>query len=1482
MRAKLQRNFLAARLASWVLLPVCLDWPGNASASVYPDGFVWQRAGDWKTSGGTPTMASKLASQGNAVWNYACVSGGDFSGSSGTNPWWKLARTDLPPGQWYGADVFLFGGTTLPYVARTAIQMFSNDLAISPLVVWKNPAGNGALIQLSGSVSWSGGGGAANTSSVDYILALHRLADNSWQTLDSAVFTPSGSSTPDGIRDYSGAQGIDPLMLGPGDEIVWGFKRAANFTSSGNWMNLLDSLKFTLLGMSPSVAVGDITVAAPASGVSTATFTVVLSNTVSNPVTVSYATADGTAMAGIDYAPASGTLAFAPGQLSQTVNVPIYGNGAQSDRIFTLNLSNADGAVLAGSTGGCTIGSSIVQTASGLFAVAQGAAGIALSWTPPAVPPTGYHVQRSANGDAFQTLASIPANIVSYLDTTVQPGIAYSYRLVSSNAVVSATTPSVTATLASGANTFPPVAFRNIADYGTMWWRSGARGEHVWQVRTSRYAMTFYGDTLNLATLFPIPSYIPEAQALVQSNSQSLPDSAPVCSSAFTLTASGTATSITASDTSTSSQQLLENGKFYQRRWQKIKTASGIVLDSINSGLEVCAWPDRVSIVCRVVPTTAVSSGSLDMTLSLQSIYHILSTSGGASALAASDGSGFVFLKSANSSALAVDAAHSTVTVHTECPAWSAGQERSVGLVVYPTASVAGTLPQADQIENAPLAVTASQTAPTSAALSPQYNVDRGYYEIPLRNDAVGSDANRVERNLVVVSNTSATPRLARFAFTKAAFPYEAGYSCILRDADGNALGIPVQLSKNWHTGTGDRWQGPWFHGLTMFTVPANTTLRFEALLVGQNFGGIPAVSHSQLCLVGWGSNQQWEESAIGCWGESFCYEPDGAQTNTIGTDARPLMLLSRGSAQKQWTGNYGGCDFLRYYDSSNTRHFQQRIRTQYKRYGPNLTDVTYAGQTDDGKIEFKYSASICRGNDCARGLHHIRYDVTADTPYHQMVFFQAAADGYNYNGGTTNAYGYGDQLTFTSQWANSTTISTPTLLSGTLPWFSTLGCPPDPAGGVTSLCGATRGYIVRSWKARIGGQDGVPPYFTTSANTCFNLVPPTASGTLKAGDYIEADVERVIFAQTAAGYYGGDSNHATALQNYGNTHQMVIREVIGNNLAVCVATGTLEKCYPIQIRAINNTARFSITRGVGYVPITLTGLSDYRKPLLEELVGSTWVAVNQPSVGKDFWQTDFDPVSGLWQVTFNVKLDAAYQDSATLRDAPVTRTFRFRQDGAPSVSLADPGPATPGVSMQFAIPLLAGDTSADGVTIRVVSSNPAVVPNESLVVTGTGSTRTLMFTPALGQQGTATLTFYLSDSEGKTTIQTLSILVDAYQAWKNRFFGGITDPAITGDSVDADGTGVTNLRKYAAGIDPLNPNDRFMAEASRSGDGMALQLNGRAGRVYVLERSISLLSNSWQEIVSTSTLPNDQSVQLIDPAPPPQSGFYRIRALAP
>jgi hypothetical protein len=60
------------------------------------------------------------------------------------------------------------------------------------------------------------------------------------------------------------------------------------------------------------------------------------------PVTINYATADGTASAGTDYLAASGTLTFAPGVLSQTIPITLVGDtvGEATEQFF-VNLSSA-------------------------------------------------------------------------------------------------------------------------------------------------------------------------------------------------------------------------------------------------------------------------------------------------------------------------------------------------------------------------------------------------------------------------------------------------------------------------------------------------------------------------------------------------------------------------------------------------------------------------------------------------------------------------------------------------------------------------------------------------------------------------------------------------------------------------------------------------------------------------------------------------------------------------------------------------------------------------------------------------------------------------------------------------------------------------------------------------------------------------------------------------------------------------------------
>jgi hypothetical protein len=86
-------------------------------------------------------------------------------------------------------------------------------------------------------------------------------------------------------------------------------------------------------------------------------FTVSLSKASNRPVSVHYATTDGTATAaGGDYVPISGTLTFAPGQTTEQIRVLVPDNSVPNNlEGFYVDLSEASHATIAKATGGGTI-----------------------------------------------------------------------------------------------------------------------------------------------------------------------------------------------------------------------------------------------------------------------------------------------------------------------------------------------------------------------------------------------------------------------------------------------------------------------------------------------------------------------------------------------------------------------------------------------------------------------------------------------------------------------------------------------------------------------------------------------------------------------------------------------------------------------------------------------------------------------------------------------------------------------------------------------------------------------------------------------------------------------------------------------------------------------------------------------------------------------------------------------------------------------
>jgi hypothetical protein len=120
--------------------------------------------------------------------------------------------------------------------------------------------------------------------------------------------------------------------------------------------NLLATSGNVTVTAPPSLTINDVSVTEGNSGTSTATFTVTLSPASAQQVTVNYATANGTATAGSDYAAASGLLTFATGVTTQTVTVTVNGDTSnEPNETFVVNLSTPSGATIGDGQGAGTI-----------------------------------------------------------------------------------------------------------------------------------------------------------------------------------------------------------------------------------------------------------------------------------------------------------------------------------------------------------------------------------------------------------------------------------------------------------------------------------------------------------------------------------------------------------------------------------------------------------------------------------------------------------------------------------------------------------------------------------------------------------------------------------------------------------------------------------------------------------------------------------------------------------------------------------------------------------------------------------------------------------------------------------------------------------------------------------------------------------------------------------------------------------------------
>lgn len=206
--------------------------------------------------------------------------------------------------------------------------------------------------------------GNSGSSNMNFQISLAQINNSANVTVTYA--TQSGTATAG--ADYTSTSGTATIASGQlsttvsvpvigdlaaeGDEMLF-----LNLTNPSNAIIGDAQASGAILDDEPrQMSISDATISEDTGGTNTVEFPVTISTSSINPVTVSYTTANGTALAGSDYVAASGTLTIPPGSTTTTLTITVNSDSVlEPDEFFSVYISGATNATIIDSQAQATI-----------------------------------------------------------------------------------------------------------------------------------------------------------------------------------------------------------------------------------------------------------------------------------------------------------------------------------------------------------------------------------------------------------------------------------------------------------------------------------------------------------------------------------------------------------------------------------------------------------------------------------------------------------------------------------------------------------------------------------------------------------------------------------------------------------------------------------------------------------------------------------------------------------------------------------------------------------------------------------------------------------------------------------------------------------------------------------------------------------------------------------------------------------------------
>ena len=660
--------------------------------------------------------------------------------------------------------------------------------------------------------------------------------------------------------------------------------------------------------------------------------------------------------------------------------------------------------------------------------------------------------------------------------------------------------------------------------------------------------------------------------------------------------------------------KMWESGRFVQHfefEDLKFQTVSGKVLNC-KANLNLVAWPDSLTLTASLAPAAAEGAGWSQAKVTLQL-----------------KGSG---VDCRNEKTVAGPWLPSTTNAVTVTYAYP-------GRVISPqTFSIQVTSGTNNVF---PVAYEPTKSCFVAKAPKIKRTFKAGYTDIRDYDDF-----------LITVDSTEAQTKEIPFLLDFRSPANITGLCPMLCDKEGRPTGIPVQLSKNWHYEP----MGAYLMAYTSLPVKPGRTEYLLRVAYGF-YGTLPSASHAQLSLIGYsgkGGNGRWDQLAIGCWGETICFDMDMSLVNLVVTDVRMLMARNGLNGQKwSWTDAGWGGDWFEMLDGEGNKLAFKDLKTAYLSQGPCLTDVRYSGFYG-GRREVALRADVhtLRTDDYARTFQRFRYTFNVPVANTNISFYRQGKTGQY----ATPKVAYGNRAGLLAEQDVPLGLKAGQCfidrlpLEGKGPWWVAFP-------GATHTNGRDwgtgyRAFVIRSYTAMINNKIYTQPTvsFPVSvpvhgpkkelSNVDLLLVPPREVTAFKPGDVIEMDVEWITLHRTADDYYGPNDIFRKHLIENPSSWKTTYREALGNDLRVTARGGKVLNRYPLFVQAEKPAVEVAIAGGVGLVPIRFEGLVSIKDAVLSQVVNGKEIRLDQSVHGNDFWQADYDEIAHTYTLTYNLPLD--------------------------------------------------------------------------------------------------------------------------------------------------------------------------------------------------------------------------------------------------